>query len=60
MIQVKKCLMNGKFYYEKPPRKCTCDCHEPGRAIVHFMPCCGIGDDPYGWIIDKVFIWIAK
>lgn len=24
-----------------PPRsECTCDCHEPGVVMMHFMPCC--------------------
>lgn len=25
---------------EFAPYVCNCDCHEPGAAVIHFMPCC--------------------
>lgn len=33
--------INGK--YEETTVKCNCECHEPGKIIMHFSPCCNNG-----------------
>jgi len=33
-------LIEGKKYYKL---KCSCPCHTPNRAIIHFIACCNDG-----------------
>lgn len=35
--------MTKKVRFPKYDKRdeCGCSCHEPGRSIIHCMPCCG-------------------
>lgn len=41
---------DGKVFQVRKTR-CTCSCHIPGNAIMHFMACC-----ESGWIYQKKIV----
>lgn len=42
----------GQYFYTLGERvRCNCDCHNPGVAMMHFVPCC-----EKEWIQSRVIL----
>lgn len=41
---------DGKIFQLRK-RVCDCDCHKPGKAIMHFMACCNDG-----WVYQRKIV----